>query len=59
VVSGGSYESSSDPRIHFGLGDTTVITAVEVHWPSGVKERFPAPTVDQIVSLIEGKGQRF
>jgi len=59
VTSGGSYESSSDPRIHFGLGDATVITSVEVHWPSGVKERFPAPPIDQIVSLIEGKGQRF
>jgi hypothetical protein len=36
-----------------------VITSVEVHWPSGVKERFAAPPIDQIVSLIEGKGQRF
>lgn len=59
VTSGGSYESSSDPRVHFGLGDATVITAVEVHWPSGARERFPAPKVDRIVSLIEGKGQRF
>ncbi len=59
VTSGGSYESSSDPRVHFGLGDATVITAVEVHWPSGARERFPAPKVDGIVSLIEGKGQRF
>jgi hypothetical protein len=24
-----------------------------------VKERFAAPPIDQIVSLIEGKGQRF
>jgi hypothetical protein len=59
VFSGGSYESSSDPRIHFGLGDTTIISDVEVHWPSGVKERFPTPAVDRIVSLIEGKGQKF
>jgi hypothetical protein len=59
VFSGGSYESSSDPRVHFGLGDATVITAVEVHWPSGRKERFTVPHVDQIVSLIEGKGQSF
>jgi hypothetical protein len=59
VFSGGSYESSSDPRIHFGLGDTTIISDVEVHWPSGVKERFPTPAVDRIVSLIEGKGPKF
>ncbi len=56
VVSGGSYESTNDPRVHFGLGDATVIDAVEVHWPSGARERFSVSHVDQIVSLAEGKG---
>jgi len=40
VISGGSYASTSDPRLHFGLGDSTMIEALEVHWPSGAKENF-------------------
>jgi enediyne biosynthesis protein E4 len=59
VVSGGSYESTNDPRVHFGLGDATVIDAVEVHWPSGARERFSVSQVDQIVTLVEGKGVPF
>jgi hypothetical protein len=59
VVSGGSYESTNDPRLHFGLGNSTTIDSVEVHWPSGAKERFSVPQVDRIVSLVEGKGQTF
>ena len=33
VYSGGSYASSSDQRVHFGLGDASKIDAVEIHWP--------------------------
>jgi hypothetical protein len=59
VVSGGSYESTNDPRIHFGLGNNTVVDRVEVHWPSGARERFAVPQVDRIITLTEGKGQIF
>ncbi len=59
VVSGGSYESTNDPRIHFGLGGNTAIDSVEVHWPSGARERFAVPQVDRIVTLTEGHGQSF
>ncbi|MGA8939357.1 MAG: CRTAC1 family protein [Acidobacteriaceae bacterium] len=55
VVSGGSYASTNDPRVHFGLGTSTTIDSVEVHWPSGAKERFSVPHVDRIVTLTEGK----
>ena len=58
VVSGGSYESTSDPRVHFGLGNSTVIDSVEVHWPSGAKERFSVTQVDRIITLTEGKGEK-
>jgi enediyne biosynthesis protein E4 len=56
VVSGGSYASTHDPRLHFGLGDATTIDMVEVHWPSGAKEKFTISKPDQIVTLVEGKG---
>ena len=58
VTSGGSYASTHDPRLHFGLGDATSIDLVEVYWPSGAKEKFSIPKVDQIVTLVEGKGSK-
>ena len=54
VISGGSYLSSNDPRVHFGLGAATRIDAIEVHWPSGVVEHFMVPGVDRIITLKEG-----
>jgi enediyne biosynthesis protein E4 len=39
VRSADSYISSSDSRVHFGLGDATVIDTVEIRWPDGSKER--------------------
>jgi hypothetical protein len=59
VVSGGSYESTNDPRVHFGLGASTAIDSVEVHWPSGATEHFNVPTADRIVTLTEGTGKNF
>ena len=37
---GGSYLSSSDPRLHFGLGPDRRAELVEVHWPNGETDRF-------------------
>ncbi len=56
VRSGGSYISSSDMRLHFGLGSATAIDFVEVRWPSGRNERFKLATIDRIVTLTEGSG---
>ncbi|MDR3739926.1 MAG: CRTAC1 family protein [Terracidiphilus sp.] len=56
VLSGGSYASNNDPRLHFGLGQATAIDEIEVHWPSGKVEHFTVPGVDRIVTLTEGQG---
>lgn len=54
VLAGGSYASSSDPRVHFGLGSATRIEALEVHWPDGVVQRLAQPPgVDHIYRLTE------
>jgi len=58
VLSGGSYLSSNDMRVHFGLGDVKVIDGVEIRWPSGNVERLKLPSVDRIFTLEEGKGVR-
>jgi hypothetical protein len=56
VMSGGSYESSNDMRLHFGVGEATSVTKVEVRWPDGVREEVTLPTVDRIFAVGEGKG---
>jgi hypothetical protein len=56
VMSGGSYESSNDQRLHFGLGDATSVDKVEIHWPSGAVEPVSVPSVDRYFVVEEGKG---
>ena len=55
VMSGGSYSSSSDPRVHFGLGSATKVDKIEIHWPSGTRQKATVPGVDRIVIIEEGK----
>ena len=40
VTSAGSYLSSREPVVHFGLGGRSVIEWVEIRWPDGLVERF-------------------
>jgi hypothetical protein len=56
VYAGGSYASSSDQRLHFGLGAATSVDKVEILWPDGAKEEIKIPAVDRIVTVVEGKG---
>jgi hypothetical protein len=68
VRSGSSYNSSSDLRLHFGLGSITNVS-VTVRWPSGLTESFGSPSldsaiksqgtikIDRIITLKEGSGQ--
>ena len=53
VYSGGSYSSSSDQRVHFGLGSTTSVDKLEIYWPSGAKTQIAVPAVDRIVTIRE------
>jgi enediyne biosynthesis protein E4 len=56
VLSGGSFASSNDFRIHFGLGDASTVNAIEIHWPSGTREKIRVAAVDRIYTVEEGKG---
>jgi hypothetical protein len=56
VISGGSFASSSDTRVHFGLGTGTQIEKIEIHWPDGLVESSPPPPIDTYTSVTEGKG---
>ena len=52
-----SYLSSSDPRLHFGLGTVSHVDSVTVRWPEGRVEEFPIDGVDRIVTIREGEGK--
>jgi hypothetical protein len=54
---GGSYQSSSDPRIHFGLGQADRIETVAVTWPSGSTTRYRGLLPDSGYLLREGDDQ--
>ena len=56
LVSGGSYISQNDMRLHFGLGPATAIEKVEVRWPSGKVDTIQKLKADQFYGLLEGEG---
>lgn len=56
VMSGGSYESSNDQRLHFGLGQASAVDTVEIHWPDHKVEHVSLPSVDRFFMIEEGKG---
>ena len=56
VLSGGSYLSQNDLRIHFGLGDHTRVDKVEVSWPDGKKDTLNNLEADRFYSVREGDG---
>jgi hypothetical protein len=56
VVSGGSYASQNDLRLHFGLGAATRIDKLEVKWPDGTIEPVTVSGCDRVLTIVEGKG---
>ena len=56
VLASGSYISSNDRRLHFGLGDAVDAGTAEIHWPSGATETIKLPAEDRIYTITEGKG---
>ena len=56
VLASGSYISSNDRRLHFGLGDATDAGTAEIHWPDGARETVKLPAEDRIFTITEGVG---
>ena len=55
VRGGGSYLSSNDARLHFGLGMNPSIRNLEVRWPSGLIQNFQNVGADAIYEITEGQ----
>ena len=52
----GSYLSSNEAAVHFGLGDADEIESAEVRWPDGFRERFALPRSATTATLRKGDG---
>jgi hypothetical protein len=56
VTGGGSYLSSNDQRLHFGLGADSVIARIEIQWSSGTKDDVRDLAADFFYTIEEGSG---
>jgi len=56
VRANASFESASDPRLHFGLASADHVDSIVVRWPSGLIDRIGAQNADQELTVEEGKG---
>jgi hypothetical protein len=56
VISGGSYLSQNDLRIHFGLGDHQRVEKAEILWPDGKVETLTNLAADRFYNVREGDG---
>lgn len=56
VMSGSSYYSQNDLRLHFGLGKAARADLVEIRWPSGLTESFEAVPANRVMRATEGEG---
>jgi len=53
VTTTGSYLSSGDKRVHFGLGKQTQVSTIEIRWPSGFVQTLKDVRADQILQIDE------
>jgi hypothetical protein len=53
ATTAGSYQSSSDKRVHFGLGMATQINEIEILWPSGIHQELKDVKADQFLTVTE------
>ena len=58
VRGGGSYNSTNDTRLHFGLGRDAMMSKVKVQWPSGLVQEFRNVAGDEIYEIVEGQAMK-
>jgi len=53
VTTASSYQSSSDKRVHFGLGPDATAKRIEIRWPSGITQTLSETAGDRILQVDE------
>jgi hypothetical protein len=54
VVSGGSYFSQNSLTLYFGLASADHVDGIEIRWPNGETQSWPAQPADRTLLLTEG-----
>ena len=49
------FMSSSEKRVHFGLGPETRINSLEIQWPSGIHQTLKSLAADQFLTVDEAQ----
>ena len=49
------YSSSSDKRVHFGLGKAATVARIDLSWPTGVKQSLVNVKADQVLTIVESR----
>ena len=57
TLSGRGYQSHFGSRLQFGLGSRTAYDSIQVRWPDGTREIFPAGASDRHVTLKKNSGK--
>ena len=55
VAPASSYLSSSDPRIHLGLGTASHLDSLVIRWPSGQRQTLQNVPADRLLVITEGQ----
>jgi len=53
VTASVGFLSSSDRRVHFGLGEETKAASIEIRWPSGITQKLAGVPADRILDVEE------
>ena len=53
VTTSAGYASSSDSRVHFGLGASASAKEIQIVWPSGIRQTLHDVAADRIVPITE------
>jgi enediyne biosynthesis protein E4 len=53
VTTAVGFASSSDSRVHFGLGPNRRIKEIDIRWPSGIKQVIAGGDVDRVLTIEE------
>ena len=57
IPAGGSFQSSSDPRVLIPVGTATLIDSLTMTWPNGTKEEWSQIPVKDELTLLQGTGK--
>jgi len=53
VTTSSGYLSSSDPRVHFGMGNRPIAESIEIRWPSGIVQTLKDIKGDRQIQVDE------